>query len=257
MIAATGDLQNVDERKWLLEKAVETAKIEEFGSDNSFPPSSKEFKTVRYVQGNVHDFAWFADKRWHVLVGEVELPHSGRRVETWSFFTDYEADLWKNSLEYLKDGTYYYSLWNGDYPYNHVTAVEGALTAGGGMEYPTITIIGWSGSAFSLEEVIVHEVGHNWFYGILGTNERENSWMDEGVNTANEIRYFENKYPERKMMGERAEQGLMKAFGLGYQLNKEKYELLYAFGGTVNTDQACQVHAGEYTSMNYGSYCLL
>jgi hypothetical protein len=36
-----------------------------------------------------------------------------------------------------------------------------------------------------LEVVIVHEVGHNWFYGILGSNERDNGWMDEGLNTLN------------------------------------------------------------------------
>ena len=43
--------------------------------------------------------------------------------------------------------------------------------------------------------MIVHEVGHNWFYGILGTNERDHGWMDEGLNTLNEIRYIQTKYP--------------------------------------------------------------
>jgi aminopeptidase N len=45
-----------------------------------------------------------------------------------------------------------------------------------------------------LETVIVHEVGHNWFYGILGSNERTNAWMDEGINSFNETRYFVEKY---------------------------------------------------------------
>ena len=253
LVAATGDLQNEAERKWLLERATATLEIDTFGFDTSFPPSSDSMKTLRYMQDRVHDFAWFADKRWHVLAGEVELPHSGRKVETWSFFTNYEATLWKKSLEYLRDGTYYYSLWNGDYPYNQVTAVEGALSAGGGMEYPTITIIGEAGSAFALEEVIVHEVGHNWFYGILGSDEREDAWMDEGINTFNEIRYFEKKYPERKMLGKRAEKGLFKMLNLDYQLNRQKYELLYLFNAVVNEDQACQTHSEEFTMMNYGT----
>jgi len=77
-------------------------------------------------------------------------------------FTNNEADLWQNSIEYLNDATYYYSKWVGDYPYNHVTAVDGVLSEGGGMEYPNVTIIGQSGDAISLEEVIMHEVGHNW-----------------------------------------------------------------------------------------------
>ena len=68
----------------------------------------------------------------------------------------------------------------GTTPTTHVTAVDGTISAGGGMEYPNVTVIGQSGSDFGLETVIVHEVGHNWFYGILGSNERDNAWMDEG-----------------------------------------------------------------------------
>ena len=49
---------------------------------------------------------------------------------------------------------YYYSLWNGDYPYNHCT-VDGTIAAGGGMEYPNVTVIGESGIARALETVII------------------------------------------------------------------------------------------------------
>ncbi|GAI05827.1 unnamed protein product, partial [marine sediment metagenome] len=103
------------------------------------------------------------------------------------------------ALEYINDALYYYSLWNGDYPYNNCTAVMGALTAGGGMEYPTITIIGNSYNAFLLEQVIMHEVGHNWFYGVLGTNERRYPWMDEGINSFYELGYTRTKYPDMKL----------------------------------------------------------
>ena len=72
--------------------------------------------------------------------------------------------------------------------------MQGALNAGGGMEYPNVTVIGKEESEHSLESVIVHEVGHNWFYGIFGTNERLNPWMDEGINTYYENRYFNTKY---------------------------------------------------------------
>ena len=58
------------------------------------------------------------------------------------------------------------------------------------MEYPNVTVIGESGTAFLLDVVIAHEVGHNWFYGILGSNERTNAWMDEGLNSLNETRYL-------------------------------------------------------------------
>ena len=102
-------------------------------------------KTIRFVQENVHDFGWFADKRYHVLKGSVELPYSGRIVDLYTMFTNNEAHLWKESIEYMRDAVYYYSLWNGDYPYNHCTAVDGTIAAGGGMEYPNVTVIGESG----------------------------------------------------------------------------------------------------------------
>ena len=104
------------------------------------------------------------------MQGEVLLPRSQRKVQTWVMFTDSQSKLWQHALEYVHDATYNYSLWNGEYPYNHVTAVDGALSAGSGMEYPNITVIGETSNSMSLEEVIMHEVGHNWFYGILGSN---------------------------------------------------------------------------------------
>ena len=63
------------------------------------------------------------------------------------------------------------------------------------MEYPNITVIGESYNDYSHDLVITHEVGHNWFYGILGSNERENAWMDEGINSYFENRHMESRYP--------------------------------------------------------------
>jgi len=57
----------------------------------NFPPSSKEMKTLRYTENKIHDFAWFADKRFHVLKGKVKLPDSGREITTWAMFTDQDA----------------------------------------------------------------------------------------------------------------------------------------------------------------------
>src|SRR5690606_36707455 len=111
VVGATGDLLNGEqEKEWLYAKARETEKIQKFPQDNRFPPSSRNFKKLTYYQQSVHDFAWFADKRYRVLRGEVELPRSGRKVELWAMFTNAEADLWKNSIEYLHDAAHYYSL---------------------------------------------------------------------------------------------------------------------------------------------------
>ena len=107
--------------------------------------------------------------------------------------------MWKESIEYMRDAVYYYSLWNGDYPYNHCTAVDGTIALEG-MEYPNVTVIGESSNSRSfLETVIMHEVGHNWFYGVLGSNERDHAWMDEGINSYYEQRYMKTKYPNEKL----------------------------------------------------------
>ena len=54
----------------------------------TFPKSNSKNKTLRYIQNNIHDFAWFADKRYHVLKGEVKLPYSKDTVILWTMFTN-------------------------------------------------------------------------------------------------------------------------------------------------------------------------
>ena len=132
--------------------AVDGQKIETFSDDMKFPISSTETKTLNYKQTNIHDFAWFADKRFHILKSNVILPNSKKNVTTWIYFTNVEADLWKNAINYVNNSVYYYSKWNGEYPYETCTAIDGTISAGGGMEYPTITVIGKESSDFSLED---------------------------------------------------------------------------------------------------------
>ncbi|GAB3834776.1 M1 family metallopeptidase [Hymenobacter jeollabukensis] len=185
VVGATGELQNPDERARLDQLAATTAQksADGFGSDVSFPTSSATTKTLRYTQDRVHDFAWFADKRFNVLKDTVKLPGSERVVTTWLLFTNRNAADWlkhRNDIRYALQG---YSRWVGEYPYSAATAVDGALSAGSGMEYPMVTVT----DPFAT----IHEVGHNWFYGILGSNEREFPWLDEGVNS-----YMENRVSE-------------------------------------------------------------
>ena len=158
--------------------------------------AKNKFKTLHFHQENVHDFAWFADKTWLVRKGTLFLADSTKEVTLWSMYKPKNAKMWENSIEYIHDAGYWYSEFLGDYPYGHITAVDGDLSAGGGMEYPNITVISKMGSKHLLEMVIMHEVGHNWFYGILGSNERDHTWLDEGLNEFCNIRYWEKKYGE-------------------------------------------------------------
>lgn len=266
-VGATGDLivnpqsDNAVEHIRLAKLNEETrAYIEkgEFITDfdsNQFPTSSEKKKTLHYHQDNVHDFAWFADKRYKVLKDKVALPHSGREVTTWLMFTPNEEELWKDAIDYINKSTYYYSLWNGDYPYSQVTAVDGTISAGGGMEYPNVTVIGESGSDFALNMVIAHEVGHNWFYGILGSNERTNAWMDEGLNSFNETRYIEAFYEDTIV--EKLAADINKNIIEKLDLTDFEYrwvdELSYVFPARFGVDQPLQCHSDDFSSLNYGA----
>lgn len=254
-VGATGDLQTESEMQ-RLEQLASAPVLPSKGSDNTFPPSSEKTKTLRYVQNNVHDFGWFADKRWIVRKGEVELPHSKRKVTTWAMFTPESADLWlKTGIKSINDGLYYYSLWTGDYPYNQCTAVDGTISAGGGMEYPNVTVIGNTSSEQGLATVIIHEVGHNWFYGILGSNERDNAWMDEGINSFFETRTIlkTNPNPSRlgAMVGNEKVDDVLKLDRFSYQYITE--ELSYLLSARTNEDQPMQLPSEYYSNMNYGT----
>jgi len=106
------------------------------------------------------------------MKGKVILPDSGKEITTWAMFTDQEAPLWKDAISYINDAIWYYSLWIGDYPYDNFTAVQSNLSAGLGMEYPGLTIIGHAEDPYMLDKVISHEICHSWFYSALGSDER-------------------------------------------------------------------------------------
>ena len=256
---ATGILLNEDEQNWLKIKEAASRKrlgIEmtdeqilfaekDFVGGLSFPPSSAEMKTLHYHADDVHDFAWFADKRYLIVKDEVTL-ESGKKVATTVLFTEDHASVWKNSVQFVDSAVYYYSKWVGDYPYPHATAVDGALVAGGGMEYPMITVIGGTSSASSLDEVIAHEVGHNWFYGILGFNERDHPWMDEGINS-----FYEARYSDRNLKS--GNSIVPKFLGLAGMTNLRLKQLTYLVVARPHDDQAADIPSEQYTQMNYGA----
>ncbi|MFN5706241.1 MAG: M1 family metallopeptidase [bacterium] len=254
VVGSTGELQNEEEKLFLKNLSDITLKRDTFyADDNSFPKSSDTLKTLRYIQDNIHDFGWFADKRYHVLQSEVELPSSKKKVTTYVMFTNRHAEYWKNASQYINDAVYYYSLWIGDYPYNYCTAVDGALSAGGGMEYPMVTVIGSVGDAKTLDLLITHEVGHNWFYGILGSNEREYPWLDEGINSFYESRYMRMKYSDGYMISKEKQNGITKAFGLdNFPFGYDDY-LLYQYSASKGEGQAINTHSEDFTPINYGT----
>ena len=261
VLAATGERFEAGEENAFLEKKfLATQSLIDSGATSKSlsrigkTPSSKQYKTVRFKQDRVHDFAFFADKDFHVMKGEIVLPHTKNKVTSWTFFTSQNFDEWKHALTYIQDAVQYYSLWNGDYLYSNVSAVDGKIAAGGGMEYPMISLIGETNSPFLLDLIIAHEVGHNWFYGMLGSNERKNPWMDEGINSFNELRYIKTKYPKASLADMIGIDSLRWNFlKLRNFKQDQSYWFLYALEACSGLDQADNLSAERYTELNYGA----
>lgn len=155
--------------------------------------SAANTKTLRYIQSDVHDFAWFADKYFGVHYDTLQLA-SGKKVDVFSYYHSSAEKTYSNSTKLIKDAVHFRSKELGEYPYQVVSVVECPMGFEGGMEYPTITSLSPTDDEETLDMMIEHEVGHNWFYGILASNERDHPWMDEGMNTFYGYRYSEKKY---------------------------------------------------------------
>jgi hypothetical protein len=253
IVGATGTLQNSEEAEMLDRLAADTTWIKNpDAKKDNFPPSSGQLKTLRYTENQIHDFAWFADKRFHVLKGKAKLPYSGREITTWVMFTDFQADLWKDAVPYVNNSIEYFSKLIGDYPYQSFTAVQSALSAGDGMEYPGITVIGVAKDAYALDEVIAHEIGHTWFYSALGSNERRFPFLDEGITSTYEQRYMHKRYPQKKLWETNVRNlKLAKFFHIDQMPVQQMRELEWLSQARDNLEQTINLQADDYTYLNY------
>ena len=251
VVGATGNLINEEETEWLNMLSADTTSRANFYPGNY--QSSDLVKHLNFFQENTHDFAWFADKSFHVKRDRLILPGSGKVIETSVMFTDTEADLWENALQYVNEAIICFSGIIGDYPYDTFTAVQAALSSGAGMEYPGLTVVDYSDNAYSLEQVIVHELCHTWFYGALGNDERQYPFLDEGITSAYEQRYMQEKYPEKKAweiyLGN---EKIAKFFNVddipAYGID----ELTWLVEARKNSDKPVNLPATDYSPAQYG-----
>ena len=201
IVGATGVLQTADElQQYKLAGAKNAANQNK--APQLYKPASTKNKVLFYTAQNVVDFAWFADKNMVIQYDTVQLKN--KVVDAFTYYHNKPNTIWNKSIDYVKDATRKYSEWIGDYEYPTVQAFEGPKNnASGGMEYPMITLITQpDAKPASLDGVITHEVGHNWFMGMLGSNERSHTWQDEGLNTYYQFRYEADKYRANSMVGE-------------------------------------------------------
>jgi len=195
-VAATGKLQNEIEwgRIWkiirLSEQKYDTSYY--YHALKEIYDSRGTYKTLRFIQDSVHDFAWFTSP--YFLIDHNRAEVENREVNAWAYYLPADRENWKLSSKYVKQAVEYYSNNVGPYLYEHCTAVDCPTITEGGMEYPMITAIGWVNNEYWLSDVILHEVGHNWFYGMLASNERDNPWIDEGINSFYEKMFFKQDF---------------------------------------------------------------
>ncbi len=216
IVAATGELQNptavlsseqrkrwADAQKSLvqpitiqtLDEALEKSKT-----------AATKYKTWKFKAQNVRDFAFATSRRfiWDALGVKMA---DGRTVMAQSMWVPEGDCLWKKfSTKAVAHTIKWYSHYTFDYPYPVAWSIDGSM----GMEYPMICFnYGRCESDGTYSErmkyghigVIIHEVGHNWFPMIVNSDERQWTWMDEGLNTFLQYlteQQWERNYPSRR-----------------------------------------------------------
>lgn len=201
VVGATGTLQTKDELEQYKTIGAQNYQAKaEVAKYKAADPDA--LKTLQYYGENIHDFAWFADNDAIIQYDTLRLA-SGNTIDVFAYYQPNGNKEWSNSVSFIEDAVRHYSGWIGEYPWPVVQAVEGPKNlSSGGMEYPMITLITSPGAdAENLDAVITHEVGHNWFYGMLGSNERDYPWMDEGINSFYQFRYEAEKYKTNSIFG--------------------------------------------------------
>ena len=143
--------------------------------------------THRYYQDDVHDFAWTTSPDYVERTARFEHPRLPP-VEMRLLLQPEHAAQAARHFDATRATLKYYGEWYGAYPYGHITIIDPAYQSGaGGMEYPTLFTAGtrWLAPEHvtTPEGVTIHEAGHQFWHGIVATNEFEHAWMDEGFNT--------------------------------------------------------------------------
>jgi hypothetical protein len=154
-------------------------------------------KTLSFLAEDVIDFAWTASKRF------VELSEDYNNVKIKLLIQPEHRDLAKRHFVSAKAAIDYFNKHLGNYPYPNLTIVDPPFVGlgSGGMEYPCLITAGsvakLPNGIRMIEEVTMHEYGHQYFMGILASNEFEEAWMDEGINSYFETRIMDGSYGQK------------------------------------------------------------
>lgn len=253
IVASSGELLTESERTLLDSLAYDWHMIlfsYQLPDNNEFPPSSDNYKSLNYRLENAHDFAWVADKRFFVLKDSVFLDNTNEYVVSQAFFVQ-DANQWENIPLYINRAIKFMSENIGNYPYKNFTAVQIQNSGGANMEYPGLTTISPISDEFQLEEVIAHEVIHNWHYGILAYNERNHPWLDEGFTSYYDNRYTSLHHPSRKFASDVSDAWLADFFDIGHYPYNKTDHISALYFSRLNIDQPPALKSNELNPGNY------
>jgi hypothetical protein len=198
IVAGTGSLDNgaevltVAERARLAKAATSATPVAITTSDElssgAARPRSTGTMTWRFHAHNVRDVAWGAAPNyqwdassWHGILAQA-------------YYRPSAAPVWKDAADMARMSIEEYSTRWYPYPYPQITALEGPIS---GMEYPMLAMEDRNDDEYQLYSVVTHEIGHNWFPMIVGSNERIHFWQDEGLNTFINLFSEARRYPAR------------------------------------------------------------
>ncbi len=159
--------------------------------DGRARPRRSGMLTWRFRAEHVRDVAWAASPEylwdatsWHGVLAQA-------------YYRPSVKDPWADAADQARMSIQEYSERWYPYPYPQISAVEGPVF---GIEYPMLAMEAGGRGKQALYDVVTHEIGHNWFPMIVGSNERLHAWMDEGFNTFinafSVVRRFSGLHPE-------------------------------------------------------------
>ncbi|WEK54480.1 MAG: M1 family metallopeptidase [Candidatus Cohnella colombiensis] len=162
------------------------------------PKVAKGRKALQYYADDVHDFAWSASPNFKFAEDTFSSPGiPGVRIKL--YIDPLHADLQDRYMHAAKSALAKLGEWYGEYPYSTLSIVipPGSANGAGGMEYPTLVTgasARESNPGYELERTLVHEIAHQYWYGLVASNEFEEAWLDEGFTSYSEDKLMATIY---------------------------------------------------------------
>jgi len=203
------------------------------------PYNPEERKTWRFHAENVHDFAFTADPTYRIGTNEY------KGIKTVSLAREHHASGWQNAADYAAKIIKVFSNDIGEYVYHKIIVAD----AKDGMEYPMLTLDG--GTDPGHRGLLVHEIGHMWFFGMIGTNETYRAALDEGFTqflTVYGLEAIEGKYIPRT---EPTNKFLAKYKDPQITLDRRAYGA-YLADAKHHNDPALNIHSNHFESPSRG-----